>query len=127
MDDHRETIWGISPRDRQWFQVLTLIGGITGSVILTQLEAVHGTVAPNESGRNIPLGIGASFVASGFLAWGTLQVKELVMSIADWLKTINEKNREKWRQEGYKMGYKDASEGKPLKPSTPPTEASKKE
>ena len=130
MEDYREAIWGISPRDRQWFQLLTLIGGISGSVILTQLELQHGTLTPNETGRNILLGIGASFVASGFAGWGILQIKEFFMSIADWLKTINEKNREKLRQEGakrgleqgygqgYEQGYRDASEGKPMQPPT---------
>ena len=126
MEDYREAIWGISPRDRQWLQLLTLIGGISGSVILTQLELLHGTLTPNETGRNILLGISASFVASGFAGWGILQVKEFLMSIADWLKTINEKNREKLRQEGtkrgleqgYELGYRDASEGKPKQPPT---------
>ena len=35
MDESREAIWGIDPKDRQWFQLLTLIGGIAGSVVLT--------------------------------------------------------------------------------------------
>ena len=143
-DDYRETIWGIDPRDRQWFQLLTLVGGIAGSAILTQLELAQGPAdgALSEAARNITLGIGASFVASGFLAWAILQLKELIMSIADWLKEINAKNREKWRQEGlekglqtgrqegrqegqreaYELGYSDAREGKPKQPPTEPGE-----
>ena len=46
------------------------------------------------------------------------------MSIVDWLKTINEKNRERLRkegiqtglQQGYKLGYRDTREGKPMQP-----------
>ena len=56
------------------------------------------------------------------------------MSIADWLKEINEKNREKRRQEGwergwqegwergfregYELGYSDAMAGKPKRTPT---------
>ena len=134
MDDYREAIWGIDPRDRQWFQLLTLVGGLAGSSILTGLELVHGSVAstPNEASRDIALGIGASFIASGFIAWGILQSKELGMSIADWLKAINERNRAKLRQEGrqvglqeglqeglqqgYEIGYEDSQEGRAKQP-----------
>ena len=124
MDDYRETIWGIDPKDRQWFQLLTLIGGTAGSVILTQLEVSHGSVAPNQASRNILLGIGASFVASGFIAWGLLQAKELIMAIADWIRDATARRRERLiqqgiqqgRQEGYAQGYADAQQGKPKQP-----------
>ena len=140
MNDHRETIWGIDPRDRQWFQLLTLIGGAAGSVILTQLEFAHGSATPNEVARNILLGIGASFVASGFIAWGLLQTKELIMAIADWIRASTAKRRERWLQEAlqkalpevrqevqrevrrevqreaYTQGYVDARAGKPMQP-----------
>ena len=101
MDESRETIWGIDPKDRQWFQLLTLIGGIAGSVILTQLELAHGpgSAGPNQVARNILLGIGASFVASGFVAWGVLQLKELTMSIADWIKEATAEKRKRREQE----------------------------
>ena len=133
MDESRETIWGIDPKDRQWFQLLTLIGGIAGSVILTQLELAHGPggAGPNQVARNILLGIGASFVASGFIAWGLLQLKELTMSIADWIRESTASKRERREQElrearqealqeglreGYSQGYADAREGKPMQP-----------
>ena len=123
MDDYRETIWGIDPKDRQWFQLLTLIGGTAGSVILTQLEVSHGSVAPNQASRNILLGIGASFVASGFIAWGLLQAKELIMAIADWIRQDTARRRERQErliqqaiQQGYEQGYADAQQGKPKHP-----------
>ena len=120
---YRETIWGINPEDRQWFQLLTLIGGIAGSIILTQLEIAHqsGNATPNEVARNILLGIGASFVASGFISWGLLQAKELLMAIADWIRRSTARREERWREEGrregrregYERGYEDAQKGKP--------------
>ena len=138
MDDYRETIWGIDPKDRQWFQLLTLIGGTAGSVmwnsrvrhveqpgpscgtagsvILTQLEVSHGSAAPNQAALNITLGIGASFVASGFIAWGLLQAKELIMAIADWIREATARRRERLIQQAYEQGYADAQQGKPKRP-----------
>ena len=136
MDYYRETIWGIDPKDRQWFQLLTLIGGTAGSVILTQLEVSHGSAAPNigpgvepvtsgvshgsaapnQAALNITLGIGASFVASGFIAWGLLQAKELIMAIADWIREATARRRERLIRQAYEQGYADAQQGKPKRP-----------
>ena len=112
MNDYRETIWGISPSDRKWFQVLTLLGGTSGSVILTVLELSHRSpgAAPNEVALNILLGIGASFVASGFVSWGLLQAKELTMSMADWIREQTRKHRERLLEEGRQQGRKEARE-----------------
>ena len=71
---------------------------------------------PNEIALNIVLGIGASFVASGFIAWGLLQIKEITVSIAHWINERRAKNREKLRAEGYDLGYEDAQSGRPRKP-----------
>ncbi len=60
--------------------------------------------------RHVLLGIGASFVASGFIAWGMLQVKELMMPIGDWIRAINERNRAKWREEGRQQGRSEGRE-----------------
>ncbi len=120
MDGYRETIWGIDPRDRRWFQLLTLIGGTAGSIILTQLELSQGDTAASQAARNIVLGIGASFVASGFIAWALLQAKDLIMAIADWIRDATARRRkiliEQGRQEGYEQGYADAQQGKPKQP-----------
>ena len=120
MDDYRESIWGIRPEDRRWFQLLTLAGGIAGSVILTLLElgSMSGDMGPgpSEVARNVVLGIGASFAASGFIAWGLLQIKELMMPIGDWIREANERRRERWRRESYLQGYADGRAGKPANP-----------
>ena len=93
MDDYRETIWGIRPEDRGWFQLITLIGGTAGSVILTwlELDALSIGAPVSEAARNIALGIGASFVASGFIAWGLMQTKEIPMLMADWIRETDQK------------------------------------
>ncbi len=116
-DGYRESIWGIDPKDRPWFQLLTMTGGIAGSVILTWLELdslSNGT--PSEAARNIILGIGASFVASGFIAWGLLQAKEMTMYIADWFRAAAERRQQRRSEEAYLRGYEDAQQGKPPRP-----------
>lgn len=108
-ESYRESIWGIDPKDRPWFQLLTLIGGIAGSTILTLLELDSLSVggAPSEAARNIILGIGASFVASGFIAWGILQAKDLIMPAGDILRRFAEKQRDKWYEESRQQGMKE--------------------
>ena len=109
MDDYRETIWGIRPEDRRWFQLLMLLGGTTGSVILTllELDSLSVGTAPSGVGRNIVLGIGASFVASGFIAWGLLQAKELIMPIGDWIREATARRRERLLEEGRQRGLEE--------------------
>ena len=103
----RETIWGINRKDRPWFQLLTLLGGLAGAVTLTMLELEYllPNATPNTTGLNIVLGIGGSFVAAGFIAWGLLQIKELAMSIANWINDRRARNRAKLIAQGYDQGY----------------------
>ena len=112
MDEYRETIWGIRPKDRGWFQLLTLTGGTAGSIILTllELDSLSAGAPVSEAARNIALGIGASFVASGFIAWGVLQVKEVPVLIADWIRDATEKRRKRWREEGREEGIEEGIE-----------------
>ena len=112
-DDDRETIWGINRKDRPLFQVLTLVGGTASSVALTILLLKYRApdATPDELMLNILLGIGASFVAAGFASWELLQIKELIMSIAYWIKERNARNARKLelmraqaRKEGLESG-----------------------
>ena len=100
-DDERETFWGINRKDRRWFQVMTLVGGTTGSVVLTVLQLKYRTLedTPDILALNILLGIGASFAAAGFTSWDILQIKEVIMAIADWIRERTARNREKFRAE----------------------------
>ena len=100
-DDERETFWGINRKDRRWFQVMTLVGGTTGSVVLTVLQLKYRTHedTPDILALNILLGIGASFAAAGFTSWDILQIKEVIMAIADWIRERTARNREKFRAE----------------------------
>ena len=101
-----------------WFQLLTLVGGTTGSVILTLLEIDlrSSGAAPSEVARNITLSIGASFIASGFIAWGLLQAKEMAMYIADWFREATARRRQRLLRQAYDRGYSDAQQGKPPRP-----------
>ena len=147
-DDERETFWGINRKDRRWFQVMTLVGGTTGSVVLTVLQLKYRTPedAPDILSLNILLGIGTSFAAAGFISWDILQIKEVIMAIADWIRERTARNREKFRAEvmqegfelgraegrtegrtegraeGYHLGYDDGRQGNP--PQPPPNGAS---
>ena len=124
-DSDRETIWGISPGDRRWFQVMTLVGGNVGSIVVTLLTLKHRPAdqTPDALALSLPLGIGASFVAAGFVAWNVVQIKELTMAIADWIREATERRRQRLRAEGYRMGYEDAQQGKPCRPPTDKPEA----
>ena len=145
-DDDRETIWGINRKDRRLFQALTLTGGNAGSIAVTVLQLKYRSPddTPDTIALNIILGIGASFVASGFIAWDLVQIKEVGMAVADWIREHNARNRERWRAEGreegraegreegrdegreegraegrvegYYIGYSDAQEGNPQRP-----------
>ena len=132
-EDDRETIWGINRKDRPLFQVLTLVGGTASSAALTILLLKYRDpdATPDVLMLNILLGIGASFVAAGFASWELLQIKELIMSIAYWIKERNARNRERLRAEGrkegyssgYDDGYSDSQQGKP--PQQPADKAGK--
>ena len=100
-DDERETFWGINRKDRRWFQVMTLVGGTTGSVVLTVLQLKYRTPedTPDILALNVLLGIGASFAAAGFISWDILQIKEVIMAIADWIRERTARNREQFRAE----------------------------
>ena len=86
------------------------------------------TPRPVLSPLDLSLSISASFFASGFIAWGLLQTKELIMLIANWIrkqtaksveKRLNEARREAFREsymEAYKQGYADGLAGKPKQP-----------
>lgn len=110
--EDREDMWGIQRQDRRWFQLLTLIGGIAGSIGLTWLELAYGTDsgAPNTATRNIILGIGASFIAAGFVAWGLLHTKELIMAIADWIREATERRRQRVHDEARREGLREGRE-----------------
>ncbi len=124
------------------FQALALIGGSAGSIAVTVLLLQHHpeTQTPDELALNILLAIGAGFVAAGFISWSVVQIKELTMAIADWIREATEKRRrqiadealargrregrdealaqgrEEGRKEGYQIGYADGSQGKPMQP-----------
>ena len=124
----REAIWGINASDRRWFQALTLLGGNVGSiaVIVLVLKYRSAEQTADALALNLLLSIGASFVAAGFAAWSLIQIKELTMAIADWIREATERRRQRileqgraeGRAEGYREGYDDAQQGKPRRVPT---------
>ena len=44
-EDPRETLWGIKPADRPWFQTLTIIGGTVVAIVNT-LDRVNSGTGP---------------------------------------------------------------------------------
>ena len=96
-DEDRESIWGIARKDRAWFQALTLVSGVALSIMMAYLELAYrpADATPNVVARGIVVGVGASFVASGFVAWGILQAKELIMAVADLIRDFAEKRNQK--------------------------------
>lgn len=116
MDEYRETIWGIRPDDRKWFESFTVVGGTAGSIVLAVLElnSVAAGTTQAETARNIALGIGASFVASGFIVWGLLQVKDYMSSLGNWIRDKTKERRERWmreaREEGIEQGRRQGRE-----------------
>lgn len=111
-DEDRESIWGIASKDRAWFQALTLVGGVALSIMTAYLELAYSPAGatPNVVARGIVVGIGASFVASGFVAWGILQAKELTMAVADLIRDFAEKRKQKWEAEAEERRQKWAEE-----------------
>ncbi len=113
-DDDRESIWGIASKDRAWFQALTLVGGVGLSIMTVYLELAYrpADTTPNMVARSVIVGIGASFVASGFVAWGILQAKEMAMAAADLIRGFTEKRKQKWAAEAEEQRRKWAAEAR---------------
>lgn len=110
--EDRESIWGIASKYRAWFQALTLVGGVGFSIMTVYLELAYrpAGAAPNVVARSVLVGIGASFVASGFVAWGILQAKEMAMAAADLIRGFTEKRRQKWAAEAEERRLKREAE-----------------
>ena len=101
------------------------------SIMTVYLELAYqpAGVAPNVVARSVIVGVGASFVASGFVAWGILQAKEMAMAAADLIRDFTEKRNQKieariadetrkareagievGREAGYEQGSQDTRE-----------------
>lgn len=109
MDEYWETIWGISPRDRGWFQLFTLLGGVVGSVILAvlELDSPAAGATTSQTARNIVLGIGASFVAAGFVAWGLLQARDIMSDVTAWIRAKTKKREDRLLERGRQLGREE--------------------
>ena len=114
-DQGFQTIWGIKPKDRFWFSLITITGGTAGAaavIVLTITEMDK--PKPNEILTDTFTGITAAYTTAGFVALVVINVKETILSIAERIRDNNKKNRmitkEEGRQEGLKQGRQEGRE-----------------
>ena len=84
-EDPRETLWGIKPADRPWFQTLTIVGG-TAVAIINTVERLNG--APSATAEDpllyrIATDIVTGYIAAGLTTWTLLYAKEVIVTLAD--------------------------------------------
>ena len=114
-DQGFQTIWGIKPKDRFWFSLITITGGTAGAaavIVLTITEMDK--PKPKEILTDTFTGITAAYTTAGFVALVVINVKETILSIAERIRDNNKKNRmitkEEGRQEGLKQGRQEGRE-----------------
>ena len=99
MSDRRrqESIWGINPQDRQWFEFLTAAAGLTLSIIAVALAIIYRpeTATPYDVLQRCVLSIVTAFGAAGFTSWTILHTKEMLMSLADSIRRRTDEWEEK--------------------------------
>ena len=108
MSDRRrqESIWGINPQDRQWFEFLTAAAGLALSIIAVALAIIYRpeTATPYDVLQRCVLSIVTAFGAAGFTSWTILHTKEMLMSLADSIRRRTDEWEEKKKQEGREEG-----------------------
>ena len=110
-DQGFQTIWGIKPKDRFWFSLITITGGTAGAAAIIVLKIIElGTSDQgfSETLKDTFTGITAAYTTAGFAALVVINIKETILSIAERIRDNNKKNRmitkEEGRQEGLKQG-----------------------
>ena len=84
-EDTRETLRGIKPADRPWFQTLTIVGGTVVATINT-LERLNGSPGPASEDPllyRIATDIVTGYIAAGLTTWAVLYCKEVIVTLAD--------------------------------------------
>ena len=84
-DDTRETLWGIKPEDRPWFQTLTILGGTVVAIIntLERLNSGPGQAPEDPLLYRIAADIVTGYLAAGLTTWSLLYLKEVIVTLAD--------------------------------------------
>lgn len=84
-EDARETLWGIKPADRPWFQTLTIVGGTIVALINTvdRVNGASGATADDPLLYRIGTDIVTGYLAAGLTTWTILYVKEVIVTLAD--------------------------------------------
>ena len=112
MSDRRrqESIWGINPQDRQWFEFLTAAAGLALSIIAVALAIIYRpeTATPYDVLQRCVLSIVTAFGAAGFTSWTILHTKEMLMSLADSIRRRTDEWVERRVQERVQERMTDA-------------------
>lgn len=115
LDDSQpdQSFWGINPKDKIWFIILTGTAGAAWSAaiaITAVMNRMHPAPNPTQDETisalltGIATGTAGAFAAAGFGAWLILNVKDAIMSIADAIRKHTAKRTEAIRQQGIQQG-----------------------
>ena len=105
-----QTIWGINPKDRIWFSIITITAGTAwgASIVVTTIGAPGAENHISDILSDTATGIAGAFATSGFGAWTILAIKDGIMGIGDYFRQKADKearkNQEKGRIQGREEG-----------------------
>jgi hypothetical protein len=111
-EDTRETLWGIKPADRPWFQTLTIVGG-TAIAIINTTERLNGSPGPAPEDPllyRIATDIVTGYVAAGLSAWTVLYCKEVVVTLADVIRRKAQEREDRRVREAEERAFARALE-----------------
>ena len=111
-EDPRETLWGIKPADRPWFQTLTIVGGTVVAVVNT-LDRLNGEPGPAPEDPllyRIATDIVTGYVAAGLTTWAVLYFKEVIVTLADVIRRKAQEREDRRVREAEARGEARAME-----------------
>lgn len=108
-DQGFQTIWGIKPKDRVWFSLITIIAGTGVAVAVIIIGPMLSEYEQKELIKTFA-GITSAYTSAGFAALVIINVKEAILSIAEHIRNNTKKNRmitmEKGRRQGREQTIK---------------------
>ena len=110
-DDPRETLWGIKPEDRPWFQTLTIVGGTVVAIVNT-LDRLNGGPGPAPEDPllyRIATDIVTGYLAAGLITWTLLYVKEVIVTLADVIRRKAQEREDRRVREAAERAAVDAA------------------
>ena len=104
-----QSIWGINPRDRNWFTTLTATAGTIYAAIAVNdiIRQRQPTDITGDLMGDIATTIAGSYLAAGFVSWAILNAKDTIMSFADSIREKTARKIESHREEGRVEGRQE--------------------